>query len=156
MDKEFEKQLEDFYQGYRDRANWPLCDGIRVDDLARDTAKFFKKFKSVQFTNTKDEQIKRRIAIYEKQFIEQTNENYELKQQLAEKEKEFNWLHQKFAKFVESNQDKISFAVERIKNLKSLILNSWRKNYCNLFLDDIEEIIDNQVEQLKKEMIKSE
>ena len=35
----------------------------------------------------KDEQIKRRIAVYEKQFIEQTNENCELKQQLAEKEK---------------------------------------------------------------------
>lgn len=36
----------------------------------------------------KDEQIKKRVMVYEEQFIEQTNEIYSLKQQLAEKDKE--------------------------------------------------------------------
>lgn len=37
----------------------------------------------------KDEQIKKRVMVYEKQFIEQTDEIYSLKQQLAETEQRF-------------------------------------------------------------------
>lgn len=71
----------------------------------------------------------------------------ELKQQLAEKEEEIN-VYKKYIKV--EDQEKISFAIEQIKNLKLLILSNWRENDCNLFLGDIGEIIDNQIKQLKE------
>lgn len=92
----------------------------------------------------KDEQIKRRIAVYEKQFIEQTNENCELKQQLAEKDKELKQLKLDLGMFKSVNefinrygiekarevllqtektkrQDKISFAIEQLEKVKELL-----------------------------------
>lgn len=54
----------------------------------------------------------------------------DLQSQLAEKEKEFNWLHNKFAKFVEQhNQDKISFAVDVLEEIADC------SNYINSKLD---------------------
>lgn len=66
------------------------------------------------------------------------SKNDQLKQQLAEKEAEFKWLHQKFAKYVENNQDKISFAVEQLEKVKEKI-----KGYEKIY-------IDNQIKQLKE------
>lgn len=80
-------------------------------------------------------------------FIEQ------LKQQLAEKDKEFNWLHQKFAKYTESNQDKISFAVERLVNIQKYITDNVVFVEEECFGREINEFIDNQIEELKKEMM---
>lgn len=130
----------------------------------------------------KDEQIKRRIAVYEKQFIEQTNENCELKQQLAEKDKEIERLNlefetqedwqEKWQKLYDETcnltQDKISFAVEQLEKVKECLKEEIED--VKILLDPIEyedyhellgvgrgyrnsiEIIDNQIEELKKEI----
>lgn len=47
----------------------------------------------------KDQQIKKRVMVYEKQFIVQTNEIYSLKQQLAEKDKEIERLKERLSVF---------------------------------------------------------
>ena len=91
------------------------------------------------------------------------NRNKELERQVAEKESEIEKLqhyndrlaqgiyHSYGEHFVSKiKQDKISFAVEQIINLKLLMLSNWKENECNLFLGDIEEIIDNQIKQLKE------
>lgn len=67
------------------------CDfAIKEDNMCFEYVSLDDKDKTIADLEAKlvekDEQIKRRIAVYEKQFIEQTNENYELEQQLAEKE----------------------------------------------------------------------
>ena len=91
----------------------------------------------------KDEQIKRRIAAYEKQFIEQTNENYELRQQLAE-------------------QNKITFCIEKLEKVKELLLIESKQNPIvydvtndtiggAIDRDKCFKLIDNQIEELKKE-----
>ena len=51
----------------------------------------------------KDEQIKKRVMVYEKQFIEQTDEIYSLKQQLAEKDIRIEELEGQFAYECECN-----------------------------------------------------
>ena len=139
----------------------------------------------------KDEQIKRRIAVYEKQFIEQTNENYELKQQLAEKEEELeDWkdgtivvklwhLERKLVEkekeiedikdhqkdlclrcggltHIEYEQDKISFCIEQLEKVRNEIHGICFFT-CDFKCDEImlqksDKIIDNQIEELKKEM----
>lgn len=74
----------------------------------------------------------------------------DLEAKLAEKKEEFKWLHQKFAKYVENNQDKISFSVEQLEKVKEYISSGLA------FDIDVqiwfEEYIDNQIEELKKEM----
>ena len=52
----------------------------------------------------KDEQIKKRVMVYEKQFIEQTDEIYSLKQQLAEKDIRIEELEGQFAYECECNK----------------------------------------------------
>lgn len=41
----------------------------------------------------------------------------QLKQQLAEKDKAFNWLHEKYANYIIANQDKTEFAIEQLEKL---------------------------------------
>lgn len=64
----------------------------------------------------KDEQIKRRIAVYEKQFIEQTNENCELKQQLAEKEKEIRQLDNEKGMLLNNSMKLLKEKDDRLKS----------------------------------------
>ena len=89
------------------------------------------------------------------------NEKEQLKQQLEEKEKENELMAKtlKLTKFVEKevNQDKISFAIdelEKVKETTECVLDNALKNsslnqsYYDRLLDEI----DNQIEELKKEM----
>lgn len=87
-----------------------------------------------------------------------------LKQQLAEKEKEIekykeictisnleklqveNMLLKR-----KSNQDKISFAVEQLEKVRSFAYNTFKEFGC-FDETDLEHILDNQIEELKKEM----
>ena len=98
-----------------------------------------------------------------------TEENNELKQQLAEKEKEIKSLNLEAQKYFEDaycndfhNQDKISFAVEKLQEVKEWLdkmLNGWRTNQevhpyqrdgIRLALENVEIKIDNQIKQLKE------
>lgn len=105
------------------------------------------------------------------------NRNYDqLKQQLAEKEKEIEELKLKLdiraislqnfnIERMQANQDKISFAVEQLEQLKKLCqekFNWWensewegniydKSDVSNAYFD-IEANVDNQIEELKKEM----
>lgn len=84
------------------------------------------------------------------------NENFKLKQQLAEKEKEFDWLHKKFAKYAESNQDKISFCIEQLEKIKKWIhehrvIPFFEERYI-VYVKSLNNEIDNQIEELKKEI----
>lgn len=95
----------------------------------------------------------------------------ELKQQLADKDKEYqsfkeiadenvNYLKNRILEETRNyNQDKISFAVEQLKLLKSQIIEKRRlykgkfsefSNGINDALFDVEEDIDNQIKQLKE------
>lgn len=76
----------------------------------------------------------------------------ELKQQLAEKDKEFNWLHQKFAKYVKKEQDKISFCIEQLVNIQKYISDNAVYIEEECFGREINEFIDNQIKELKKEI----
>lgn len=90
---------------------------------------------------------------------EQDKENHQLKQQLAEKERQVKKLNNETQKYFEDaycndfhNQDKISFAVEQLEKVKELLLEkcggTYSKTYCGID-EDIEEIIDNQINGLK-------
>lgn len=97
-------------------------------------------------------------------------ENQQLKQQLAEKDKEIEYYKKQVKKFNNEaqkyfedaycndfhNQDKISFAVEQLeKVLKTLEEKQFYKKedtaYC-VHPAQIAEYIDNQIEELKKEI----
>lgn len=99
-----------------------------------------------------------------------STKNWELEQQLAEKEKEIldvkNWWSYQYNGEIERhNQDKISFALEQLERLKKLCqekFNWWenselegdiydKSDVSNAYFD-IEANIDNQIEELKKEM----
>lgn len=83
------------------------------------------------------------------------NENFKLKQQLAEKDKGLNWLHQKFAKYVENNKDKISSAIEKLEKVKEYIDNHKYKTINDdryvVYRKGLVNIINNQIKELKKE-----
>lgn len=87
----------------------------------------------------------------------------ELKQQLAEKEKEIEGLELRLKiraislqninnERIQANQDKISFAVGQLEKVKELLLEkcgeTLSKSYCGID-EDIEEVFDNQIKQLK-------
>lgn len=79
------------------------------------------------------------------------DENKKLKQQLAEKDKSFEWLHNKYAKHIETcNQDKISFAVEQLERALDIVENglddalkniSFNASYYNKILDKLDQLI---------------
>ena len=88
---------------------------------------------------------------------EQDKENHQLKQQLAEKERQVKKLNNETQKYFEDaycndfhNQDKISFAVEQLEKVKSAF------GLINSKLDKVETIkeyihyIDHQIKQLKE------
>ena len=63
----------------------------------------------------KDEQIERRVAVYEKNFIEQTDEIYKLKQQLAESESRFQAHKQNDARIIQDQLDLIENLEQQVK-----------------------------------------
>lgn len=104
-------------------------------------------------------------------FLEVVNklgkENQQLKQQLAEKEKElaymtkqakrFNNEAQKYYEDAYCNdaiyQDKISFAVEQLKKVKSRYprgTTMWTSNITEDGFEYVSDYIDNQIKQLKE------
>ena len=109
MSKEFEKQLQDFYQDYRDEngIGWALCDAINVNDLAKDTIKFLEKFKDQRISDleAKLTESEKNVEFYQERYSDVTTSAYgadliakniqsrleeeirKLKQQLAEKDK---------------------------------------------------------------------
>lgn len=78
--------------------------------------------------------------------------NQELEQQLVEKEKSFEWLHNKYAKHIEThNQDKISFCIEKLEKVKettecvldnALKNSSLNQSYYDKLLDEIDQLIE--------------
>lgn len=65
----------------------------------------------------KDQQIKKRVMVYEKQFIVQTNEIYSLKQQLAEKQNTINEINKEF---VQAVHDWKTLCAEKDKEIERL------------------------------------
>ena len=100
---------------------------------------------------------------YEKKLKLNELEIDKLKQQLAEKDKTINELVErsmenfkqmkewKWQATIGNNQDKISFAVEQLNQAKDKIQHNILFIDCNDYVSVIEEI-DNQIEELKKEM----
>lgn len=139
-----------------------------------------KRIKELEETNkvlsnelTKNSILKQRhietccgIPIFE--IPKMKEENQQLKQQLAEKEKEIERLNlefetqedwqEKWQKLYDEtcnlNQDKISFAVEQLEKVKELVgekgVVSSPFGTLKIYASDVSEIIDNQIKELKK------
>ena len=100
------------------------------------------------------------IPDYHKEELEKDQKIADLEAKLAEKEKErheewktgkeWKWEWQKVnQKLEQANQDKISFAVEKLEKVKGRIQHNIVFVDCDDYLDVIEEI-DNQIKQLKE------
>lgn len=76
----------------------------------------------------KDQQIKKRVMVYEKQFIEQTDEIYSLNQQLAEKEKELLKQKEKSARTEQIYNGIIVDKDKEIEKLKSEIVKECKEH----------------------------
>jgi hypothetical protein len=94
-----------------------------------------------------------------KQFVECQKENEELKQQLAEKDNEHTKEMMAFEKKCQAYYNSKGFAIEQLEKVKEEF-NSRKLeykscttgNHCyGLRIDRINELIDNQIEELKKE-----
>ena len=143
----------------------------------------------------KDEQIKKRVMVYEKQFIEQTDEIYSLKQQLAEKQNTIDEINKEFVQavhdwkalcaekdkeieklnktlemckhierydigemFLENAKliiEKRQFAIQKLEKVKELVKDksAWSSPFGLLKIQesDVEQIIDQQIKELKGE-----
>lgn len=98
--------------------------------------------------------LKHQLAEWEKDSNATLNEyramkceNKQLQRQLKEKDKGFNWLHQKFAKYIESNKDKISFCIEQLEKVKNML----PEENIPIYPYEILHKLINQIEELKKE-----
>ena len=87
----------------------------------------------------KDQQIKKRVIVYEKQFIVQTNEIYSLKQQLAEKQNTIDEINKEFLQAV---HDWKTLCAEKDKEIASLTNRTNR--YENMFRSRINRTGDMQ------------
>lgn len=126
----------------------------------------------------KDEQIKRRVMVYEGQFIEQADEIYSLKQQLAEKDKEIERLKffekahyysqlqasqediQKFQQLANQSAVNINYiAIQELEKIKIELKNKIKlmndKEHCYqqkvVSWEDICNLINNRIKELKGE-----
>ena len=115
----------------------------------------------------KDEQIKKRVMVYEKQFIEQTDEIYSLKQQLAEKDKEIERLKNLFelnnevvinqgkeifdlrVQVLQQKQNQTQLALQELEKVKILLQNA--VNYEGYTFVEIYDAVNNQIKELKGE-----
>lgn len=72
----------------------------------------------------------------------------ELEEQIEEKDKNFKWLHKNFATYMENNQDKISFCIEKLTDVRSFVSDATKikePDYTKVY-----NYIEKQIEQLKK------
>ena len=76
---------------------------------------YFKQLK--RQLEEKDEQIKKRVMVYEKQFIEQTDEIYSLRRQLAEKQNTIDEINKEF---VQAVHDWKTLCAEKDKEIERL------------------------------------
>ena len=103
-------------------------------------------------------------AVYEPLYKNKYDEAEELKQQLAEKEKEIERLNlefetqedwqEKWQKLYDEtcnlNQDKISFAIDKLEKVKENAWQSATDISCLLDYTELAKIIDNQIKQLNE------
>ena len=102
----------------------------------------------------KDEQIKRRIAVYEKQFIEQINENYELRHQLAEKDLRIEELESQFAYECECNKQFVECQKQNEQLKQQLVdreqeLEDWLDGTMIVKLCELEKQLAEKEEELE-------
>ena len=119
----------------------------------------------------KDEQIKKRVMVYEKQFIEQTDEIYSLKQQLAEKDKEIERLKNLFelnnevvinqgkeifdlrVQVLQQKQNQTQIAINELAEVERLLYESHYKEIDNKYYaeyEDINNLIDSRIKALEE------
>ena len=88
-----------------------------------------------------------------------STKNWELEQQLAEKEKQIEevkkWWSYQFNREINTYlQDKISFAVEQLETVKELVeeksMTQSPFGTQKIYANDVSAIIDNQIKQLKE------
>ena len=124
-------------------------------------------FKQITDLEAKLAESKKKIKGFVEFSDKKQHENYEqfceimqLKQQLAEKEKllEINERILRGTKLVkqELEQEKISFAVEKLQEAKRLFEEKYtydveESDFAVIYEDDIDEIIDNQIKEIKGE-----
>ena len=114
----------------------------------------------------KDVELNKWSTEYARAYVNRQNdliaENVKLKQQLAEKTLTIEQINKAFienrslwkGKYEQANQDKISFCIEKLDNLKSFIKEKAKfetGDYEIVYSDDILEEIENQIEEIKKE-----
>lgn len=137
-------EIPEFYNGMCEKcckeqncAEYPFKQGIydyqqQIDQLKQQLAE-------------KDEQIKKRVMVYEKQFIEQTDEIYSLKQQLAEKQNTIDEINKEFVQAVHDWKALYAEKDNEIEHLKEM------DNYHLLYeLAGADETIANLKKQLEE------
>ena len=138
----------------------------KIADLEEKLAESEKKAKDLEFRNKNLEHSLKVApnanAGQRKRIVELKEINHKLKQQLAEKTLTIEQINKAFienrslwkGKYEQANQDKISFCIEKLDNLKSFIKEKAKfetGDYEIVYSDDILEEIENQIEEIKKE-----
>ena len=111
------------------------------ENLCPNCYDYFKQLK--QQLEEKDQQIKKRVIVYEKQFIVPTNEIYSLKQQLAEKQKTIDEINKEF---VQAIHDWKTLCAEKDKEIED-----WKQKtqtFLNRVNEQNYEIANNNPKQL--------
>ena len=90
---------------------------IELDELYTQLKQLKEKDKEIK---EKDEQIKKRVMVYEKQFIEQTDEIYSLKQQLVEKQNKIDEISKEFVQVVHAIYDWRVLCAEKDKEIETM------------------------------------
>ena len=110
---------EELVEVCNSKANAELICEILNTDLMKDGKYTIWKDQKISDLEAKlaekDEQIERRVAVYEKNFIEQTDEIYKLKQQLAESESRFQAHKQNDARIIQDQLDLIENLEQQVK-----------------------------------------
>lgn len=155
--------------GDKHRDEEDLCDQCKIADLETKFAESEKFMKDNGFKNLEEldnyiqkihshyDEVKNKgtCGLCEKLDNELINQ---LKQQLAEKDEQIKELTEcnQYLQ-IYRNQDKISFAVEKLEKVKELIEEKYAYvidecDYGVVYEDEIDKIFNNQIEELKKEM----
>lgn len=132
-------------------------------------AKLAEKDEQLEYFSKRDDeqekQLEKQAKIHYKQLAEKEtdlslarNEINTLKHNLnVSQEHDKVVCEQYFEKCKETEQDKISFCIEKLKKVKKLFEEKYtydveESDFEVIYEDDVDEIIDNQIEELKKEM----
>lgn len=79
-------------------------------------------------------------------------ENTKLKQQLAEKEKSFDWIYSKWQECVErQTQSKTEFAIQQLQRAKEFGVEQFNLDKCNLALARVLDKFDQIIKELEGE-----